>query len=159
VVEVAALAEVRAGPRVVGRDDVPARTALAEQVERVQALRQVVGVVVGGVLRCDETDALGDGGQRGELRLSVGAPGDVEIMDAAEVFAQSQALAEEEGREQAALGGLGDAAERLEVVLRAAAVARPDGSEIDALEEDSELDAAGRGNANSFTAAGAVGAT
>ena len=88
---------------------------------------------------CVVTD--GEGGEHG---LRVRPAGDVQGVRAAEVLAQPQPLAEEERGEQAALGGLGDAAERFEVRLRSGFGRLPDGSGVDALEEDAELQLAGR---------------
>ena len=104
---------------------------------------QVRGIVVRGVLGGDEPDVGGHRGQGGERGLRVRPAGDVEGVRAAEVLAQPQPFAEEERGEQAALGGLGDAAERFEVGLGAGFGRLPDGSGVDALEEDAELELAG----------------
>ena len=109
-------------------------------------MRQVCGVVVRGVLGCDQADVGGHGGEGGQRGLRVGTAGDVERVRAAEVLAQPQAFAEEERREQAALGGLGDAPERFEIGLGAGLGALPDGSGVDALEEDAQLELPGRVN-------------
>ena len=144
VVQVAAAAEVRAGPGVVRGDDVPGRAAAGEQVQGGQPVRQVRGVVVRGVLGGHQADVGGHGGQGGQHGLRVRPAGDVQRVRAAEVLAQPQPFAEEERGEQAALGGLGDAAERLEVRLRSGLRRLPDGAGVHALEEDAELQLAGR---------------
>ena len=139
MVEVAAAAEVGAGPGVVGGHDVPAGAAAGQQVEPAEAAGQVGRLVVRGVRGGDEADVGGDGGERGELGDRVRAAGDVEVVDQAVDLAQPQPLAEEERVEQAALGGLGDLAVRLGRDLRAAVGLGPDRPVVDALEEDAEV--------------------
>ena len=139
VVEVAAAAEVGAGPRVVGGDDVPAGAAAGQQVEPGEAAGQVGRLVVRGVGGRHEPDVGGDGGERGELGDRLGAAGDVEVVDEAVDLAQPQPLAEEEGVEQAPLGGLGDLAVGLGRDLRAAVGLGPDRPVVDALEEHAEV--------------------
>ena len=73
VVEVAAAAEVRAGPGVVRGDDVPGGAAAGDQVQRGQPVGQVRGIVVGGVLRGHQPDVGGHRGQRGQHGLRVRA--------------------------------------------------------------------------------------
>jgi hypothetical protein len=140
VLEEPAAPEVGAGPCIVRRDDVPRGPAAGQQVQAGKAVGKVGGVVVGGVLGSHQADVGGDGSERGQRRLRVGAASDVEVVDLAQVFAEAEALAEEKRGEQATFGGLGHAAEGFEIRLRAAGFVFPDGGVVDALEEDSELD-------------------
>jgi hypothetical protein len=55
-------------------DDVPAGAAAADVIERREAAREVVRLVVGGRRRRDQADALGDGGERGQQDGRVEAP-------------------------------------------------------------------------------------
>jgi hypothetical protein len=139
-VNIAAAAEVLAGPAVHGGDDVPGRAAAREHVERREATGECVGLVVSRVLCCDETDAVGDGGEGCEVGLRVGAARDVDFDDLAEVLAQAQALAEEERVKEAALGGLDGLAERLEVDLVEGRGRLPVDALVDAGVEHAEVD-------------------
>ena len=60
--------EVQRGIGVRRRHDVPAGAAAAQMVERCEAPRDVERRIEGGRRRGDETDPLGDGGERGEQR-------------------------------------------------------------------------------------------
>ena len=80
---------------------------------------QLVRLVEGRVQRADQTDVLRDGGERGEHRERVGPARDVVLEHAAGALAQRESLGEEEVIEPAALGGLGDVAERVERDLAA----------------------------------------
>ena len=139
VIEKTAASEVLPGPRVVGGDGIPPRPAPRQNVQTCQTPGQVRRLVVRGVLRGDQTDAVGDACQRGKLCDGVGATGDVEIEDLAVLLPQSQTLAEEERVEQSALGRRDHATEGLEVDLRTARRIRPDRRVVDALEEDTEV--------------------
>jgi hypothetical protein len=87
VIEETAAAEILPGPGIVGGDGVPPCPAPGQNVQACQPPGQVAGFVVGGVLRGDQTDVLGDACQRGQLRDGVWATGDVEIQDLAVLFA------------------------------------------------------------------------
>ena len=140
VVQVAAPPEVGPGPGVVRGHDVPGRAAAGEQVERGEPVREVGGIVVRRVLRGHEPDVGRHRRERRQHGLRVRPARDVQGVRTAEVLAQAQAFAQEEGREQPALGGLGDPPERLKVGLRTGFGRLPDGAGVDALEEDPELD-------------------
>ena len=153
VIEVAAATEVLARPGVVGRDDVPGGSPARQQVEALQPVGQVDRVVVGRVLRRDQADVARDRRECRQLSEGVGAPRHVEGVECTQVFAQPQPFAEEERREQPALGGLDEAPEALELGLRPAVGVRPHGREVDALKEDAQLDAHRETSANRLTAA------
>src|SRR6478735_4091730 len=94
VVQVAAAAEVLAGPGVVGGDDVPGRAPAGQHVQAREPPGQVDRVVVRGVLGRDQADPLGHGGQRGELGDRVRAADDVEVVQPAAALPEPEALAE-----------------------------------------------------------------
>ena len=106
VVEKPAAAEVLAGERVRRGDHVPAGAAVGQMVEGGELPCHFEGFVERGVDGARQAEAVGDGGQRGQHGERVGSADDVEVVDAAAVLPQSQALGEEEEVEQAALGGL-----------------------------------------------------
>src|SRR5690606_13595000 len=126
VVEVAAPAEVLAGEGVVGGHHVPRGPALAEVIQRGQPPGQLIRFVEGGVDGGGQADPLGHRGQGAEHGERLGPADHVEVVDAALVLAQPQALGEEEEVERAAFGRPGQMDERGEVDLAAGAGIGPD---------------------------------
>ena len=79
-------------------------------------------------------------GERGKDGEGVGAADDVEVVDAAAVLPQPQALGEEEEVEQAALGGLRQVDERVELDLAARLRIGPHRGVVDAGEMRGQVD-------------------
>jgi len=72
---------------------------------------EVRGIVVRSVLRGNQTDVGGDGCERGEGGLRVGAAHDVQIVDLSKVFPEAEAFSEEEGGKESPFCCLGHPAE------------------------------------------------
>ena len=155
--EEAAPAEVLPREGVPARHDVPARASAREVVEARELPGQFVRLVEGRVQRADETDVLRDGGQRGEHRKGVGPAGDVVLEHAAGPLAQSQSFGEEEVVEAAALGGLGDLAERVEGDLTARVGVLPGRVLVDAADVRGEDDLLARSRAHRLLLGGSAG--
>ncbi|CPU65353.1 Uncharacterised protein [Mycobacteroides abscessus] len=138
--QVPAAAEVGAREGVGARHEVPRRAALGEQVEGRELLRELPRLVERRVDRAREAEPLRDGRERGEDGQRVGAADDVEVVDAALVLAQAQALGEEEEVELRVLGAAREVLERREVDLAARAGVAPHGGVVDAREVGAEVD-------------------
>nr|BFE73395.1 hypothetical protein GCM10020092_066960 [Actinoplanes digitatis] len=106
-VEVAGGVEVRRG------DDVPAGPATADDVERGEPPRQVVGLVVGGRRGGDQADPLGRPGERGEQHGRLEHPGRA----APDLVPEHRPVGEEERVELAPLGDAGQVLVVLDVDL------------------------------------------
>ena len=139
VVEVAAATEVLAGERVRRRHHVPAGAAVGQVVQRGELPCHLEGFVEGGVDGAGQAEAVGDRRERGEHGEGVGSADDVEVVDAAAMFAQPQALGEEEEVEHAPLGGPGQVDERVELDLAARVGVRPHRGVVDAGEVRGEV--------------------
>src|ERR1700761_9266291 len=85
-----------------------------------------------GVDRPRQTETVGDGRQRRQDRESVRPADDIEVMDAAAMLTQPQALGQEEEVEQAALRRAGHVHERVELDLAARLRRRPHRGVVDA---------------------------
>ncbi len=132
LVQVAAAPEVLAGERVEAGHHVPGGAALAQVVQRREPPGHLVRLVEGGVDRRRQPEAVGDGGEGAEHGQRLGPADHVEVVDAALVLAQPQALGEEEEVELAAFGGLREPDERVQVDLAPRAGVGPDGVVLDA---------------------------
>ncbi|NCL72685.1 hypothetical protein AIIKEEIJ_00120 [Rhodococcus sp. YH1] len=140
VVEIAATPEVLAGEGVGGGDEVPRGAAVGQMVEGGELLGQFVRLVEGGVDRAREPEVGRRTGEGLENRKGVGPADDVEIVDAAAVFAQPQSLGQEEEVEQSAFCGPGQVQEGLEVDLALRFGIRPHGRVVDAREVRGQMD-------------------
>jgi len=138
-VEVTAAPEVRPGEGVVAGDHVPRGTAAGDAVERGEGAGEVVGLVEGRVEGAGQSDVCGDGGEGGEDRGGLGASDDVLVEDLSLVFAQAQALGEEEEVEEAAFGGAGEVLEVCELDVGAGVGVGPHGGVVDAREVGGEV--------------------
>ena len=140
MVEEPSAAEVLAGERIRRGDHVPAGAAVGQVVQGGELSCHFEGFVEGGVDGAGQAETVGDGGQCGEHGERVGPADDVEVVDAPAVFAQPQALGEEEEVEQAPLGGLGEMDERVELDLAARFGVRPDRGVVDAGKMRGQMD-------------------
>ena len=132
MVEEPAAAEVLAGERVRRGDHVPAGAAVGQVVERGELPCHLEWFVERGVDGACQAEAVGDAGERGQDGEGVGAADDVEVVDAAAVLPQPQALGEEEEVEQATLRGARQVHERVELDLAARLRIRPHRGVVDA---------------------------
>ena len=142
VVEVAAAAEVRAVEGVGAGHRVPAGATAGQVVERRELTGELVRLVERRRERADETDVLGDPGERREDRERVGAPEHVEVVHLPAVLAQPQTLGQEDVVEQPALGVAGEVLERGEVDLAARGRVGPHGLVVHTGEVGGEVDLA-----------------
>ncbi len=140
VVEEPAAAEVRPVERVRARHDVPARAAAGQVVERGELLRELHGLVEGGLQGADETDVRRDPRQGSEDREGVRPPDDVEVVDPPLLLAEPQSLGEEQVVEAPALGVPGEVLEGRERDLALGALVAPDRRVVDAREVGGEVD-------------------
>lgn len=138
--EEAAAAEVLAGEGVPGGDHVPGGAAVGEVVEAGELAGHLVGLVEGGVDGAGQTEVFGDGGERGEDGEGVGAADDVQVVDLAALFAQSQSFGEEQEVELGTLGGAREVGEGAELDVAAGLGVAPHGGVVDAGEVRREVD-------------------
>ncbi len=109
-------------------------------VEAGELAGHLVGLVEGGVDGAGQPEPVGDGGERGQDGEGVRAAHDVQVVDLAALFAQSQALGEEEEVELGAFGGAREVDEGGELDVAAGLRVAPHGGVVDAGEVGGQMD-------------------
>ena len=148
--EVAAAPEVLPGEGIPAGDDVPGRAAAGQVIKRRELAGHLVGLVERRVDGPGQAEVLGHRGKSGQDGKRVRAPDDVQVVDLAVLLAQPQPLGQEHEVELAALGGLGEAAERVELDVAARGRVTPHGRVVHAGEVRGEMDLLAHGNRPSF---------
>jgi hypothetical protein len=140
VVQETAAPEVLPEERPGRGDHVPGCPPAGQMVQGGELAGQFVRLVEGGVEGPGQAEPFGHRGQGGQHGQGVRAADHVQVVDEATLFAEPQALGQEEEVEQAAFGGPGQVLEGAEVDLTAGPRVAPHGRVVHAREVRAEDD-------------------